>query len=124
MMKIKRTAKTPHVQARRVLRREVDWTSRYMLEATRDQSWHGCRVLDVSRGGAGVELSGVTVDEVRDHRVVLEFEIAPAVLRVRGAVRHAAVGSEGGVHVGIQFDNLSVLERDLLDSLVERNPAG
>ena len=123
LVKIKRNAKPQPVQARRVLRREVDWTSRYMLEGMRNQSWRECRVLDVSRGGAGVQLSDVTVDEIQARRVVLEFEIPPALLRVRGQVRHAGPGREGGVYVGIQFDNLSVLERDMLDSLLERNTA-
>jgi hypothetical protein len=118
-VKLKRTEKTTAVSARRVLRREVDWTSRYTLEATRDLTWRECRVLDVSRGGAGILLSGVTVDEITGRRIVLEVEIAPALLRVRGDVRHATQLDEG-VHVGIRFDNLTVLERDLLDALLDR----
>ncbi len=123
-MKFKRNAKTRHVQARRVLRREVDWTTRYMLEGNRDQGWRECRVLDVSRGGAGVELSDTTLEEARAHRVVLEFEAPPAVLRLRGEVRHVGPGSDGGVRVGLQFTGLSVLERDMLDSLLERDSSG
>jgi PilZ domain len=120
-MKIRRNAQTQHVQARRVLRREVDWVTRYMLEGNRDQAWRECRVLDVSRGGAGVELSDTTLDEARAHRVVLEFEIPPAVLRLRGEVRHAGPGSDGSVHVGLEFASLTALERDMLDSLLERD---
>jgi PilZ domain len=120
LMKIKRNAKTGPVPARRVLRREVDWVTRYMLEGNRDQVWRECRVLDVSRGGAGVELSGTTVEEARAHRVVLEFEVPLAVLRLRGEVRHVGPGSDGGVHVGLQFASLTALERDMFDSLLER----
>ena len=120
-MKIRRNAQTQHVQARRVLRREVDWVTRYMLEDNRDQAWRECRVLDVSRGGAGVELADTTLDEARAHRVVLEFEIPPAVLRLRGEVRHAGPGSGGSVHVGLEFASLTALERDMLNSLLERD---
>jgi len=122
-MKIKRTAPAEQVQARRVLRREVDWATRYMYEGSREQVWRECRVLDVSRGGAGVELTGTTVEEARVRRVVLEFELPPAVLRLRGEVRHATPCSDGGVFVGLQFGNLNALEHHMLDSLLERDPA-
>jgi hypothetical protein len=122
-MKLKRNAPAPDVRARRVLRREVDWTTRYMFEGTRDQDWRACRVLDISRGGAGVQLFNATVDEARAHRVVLEFELAPAVFRLRGEVRHASLSDEGAVHAGLQFASLTALERDMLDSLLERDSA-
>ena len=122
-MKIKRNAPAQQVQARRVLRREVDWVTRYMFEGSREQVWRECRVLDVSRGGAGVELSGTTVDEARVRRVVLEFELPPAVLRLRGEVRHASPCDDGSVFAGLQFGNLTALEHDMLDSLLERDPS-
>jgi hypothetical protein len=122
-MKIKRNAPARQVQARRVLRREVDWVTRYMFEGSREQEWRECRVLDVSRGGAGVELSGTTAEEARVRRVVLEFELPPAVLRLRGEVRHASPCSDDGVFVGLQFASLTALERHMLDSLLERNPS-
>jgi hypothetical protein len=53
--------------------------------------------------------------------VVIEFEVPPAVLRLRGAVRHVGPGSKGGVRVGLEFAELSVFERDMLDSLLQRD---
>jgi hypothetical protein len=122
-VKFKRNVQTPRQQARRVLRREVEWTTRYMLEGSRNQNWHEARVLDISRGGAGVELFEVTPEEARAHRVLLEFDIPPAVLRLHGEVRHLGPGDDGGVRVGLQFAGLSVLERDMLDTLLERDSA-
>ena len=122
-MKLKRNAPAPEMRARRVLRREVDWTTRYMFEGAGDHDWRACRVLDISRGGAGVELFDTTVDEARKHRVVLEFELAPAVFRLRGEVRHASLSDEGAVHAGLQFATLTALERYMFDSLLERDSA-
>jgi hypothetical protein len=119
----KRKSEAPPRRARRVLRREVDWATRYMLEGSRDQQWREARVLDISRGGAGVELFGTTADQTRDHRVVLEFDLPPAMLRLYGEVRHLSPSDGGGVYVGLQFAGLSVLERDMLDSLLERDSA-
>jgi c-di-GMP-binding flagellar brake protein YcgR len=124
-VKIKRNDRTApaRARARRVLRREVDWNSRYMIEASRDQTWSECRVLDVSRGGAGLMVSGVTADQIDGRRLVVELEIPPAVLRVRGEVRHAGTNADGDVHVGIRFDNLTALEQDLLESLLDHSPS-
>ena len=124
-MKLKRTAPAPapDVRARRVLRREVEWTTRYMFEGAGENDWRTCRVLDISRGGAGVALSDTTVDQAKKHRVVLEFELAPAVFRLRGEVRHASQGDDGTVHAGLQFASLSALESYMFDSLLERDSA-
>jgi hypothetical protein len=119
----KRKSQAPPRQERRVLRREVDWATRYLLEGSRDQQWRPARVLDISRGGAGVELFGTSPDQTRDHRVVLEFDLPAAMLRLYGDVRHLSPGDDGGVHVGLQFAGLSVLERDMLESLLERDSA-
>src|SRR5438876_9369437 len=94
----KRNTTTSHERAPRVERREVDWPTRYRFEGGRDLSWRECRVRDVSRDGAGVELPDTTVDEVSTRRVVLEVEVTPACLRLRGAVRDAQLGAEGGVY--------------------------
>ena len=118
-MKIKRNAVSPRPQARRALRRELEWTARYLLEGSRDAGWRECRILDISREGAGVELFNATSEEARTHRVVLEIEITPAVLRLAGEVRHVRPGSNGGLHVGLHFTGLSVLEHDLLGSILE-----
>jgi hypothetical protein len=122
-MRLKRNAPAADVRARRVLRREVDWQTRYMFEGAGDQEWRTCRVLDISRGGAGVELFATTVDEARTHRVVLEFELAPAVFRLRGEVRHASLSDAGTVHVGLQFASLTAIERYMFDTLLERDTA-
>jgi hypothetical protein len=119
-VKFKRTSEAPPRVTRRVLRREVEWRTKYQLEGSRDQDWRECLVLDVSRGGAGLVLYDTTVDEARTYRVVLAVEVPRATLRLRGEVRHASPTDDGGLRVGVQFAGLSVLERDMLESLLDR----
>jgi hypothetical protein len=118
-VRIKRNTTTPREQVQRVEGREVDWLTRYRFEGGRDLSWRECRVRDVSREGAGVELPDTTVDEVSKRSVVLELEVPPACLRLRGDVRDARLGADGGVYVGVQFASLMPVERYLLDSLLK-----
>jgi hypothetical protein len=116
--KLKRTRETPVRRARRVLRWEVDWATRYLLEGSRNHTWRGCRIRDLSREGAGVELFETTAEEIGGHRVVLEAEVPPAVYRLVGDVRHMSDGIQGGLHVGLRFSSLSAVERAMLDSLL------
>ena len=115
---VRRDGPAQELRARATLRRAFGEPAQYMLEGSRGQRWRKCRIVDISREGAGVELFDTTTEEATAHRVVLELEIAPAVLRLRGDVRHARPGVNGGVHVGLHFTSLAALEQDLLDSLV------
>jgi hypothetical protein len=116
----KRTSDTGQNSGRRVLRREVDWPTKYLLEGSRERAWRECQVLDLSRGGAGVVLYGSSREEVSAARVIIELEVPPATLRIRGDVRHARLDEDGALRVGLQFGGLSVLERDLIDSLLDQ----
>ncbi len=106
--------------SRRVLRREVEWPTKFQVEGERDLSWRECTVIDVSRGGAGVVLYETTAEEIQHRRLIVEVTVPPATLRLRGDVRHATSTDDGGLRVGIAFGSLSALERDMLDSLIDR----
>jgi hypothetical protein len=103
---------------RRVSSRDVNWTTRYWLEGGPDRQWRVARVLTVAGDGLVAELFATTSQEIRAHRVVLEVSIPPAVLHIRGDVLSADPGNQGGVRVRLQFVNLSVVERDLIESLL------
>ena len=117
----------PHPNARpvgrRVLRREVEWPTKFQVEGERDLSWRECTVIDVSRGGAGVVLYQTTPEQIRHRRLIVEVAVPKATLHLRGDVRHAAVTDDGALHVGIAFGTLSALERDMIDSLIDREVA-
>jgi hypothetical protein len=106
--------------SRRVLRREVEWATKFQVEGERDLSWRECTVIDVSRGGAGVVLYDTSPEEIQHRRLVVEVAVPPAMLRLRGDVRHASLTDDGALRVGIAFGALSSLERDMLDSLIDR----
>ena len=106
--------------SRRVLRREVEWPTKFQVEGERGSTWRECTVIDVSRGGAGVVLYETSPEEIRHRRLIVEVTVPPATLRLRGDVRHASMTDDGALHVGIAFGTLSALERDMLDGLIDR----
>ena len=117
-MRLRRVDNSATSTMHRVSSRDVEWTTRYWLEGTADRQWRVARVLTVSESGLVAELFATTDQEARTHRVVLEMRIPPAVLHLRGDVMWANHGSQGGVRVRLQFVNLSVVERDLVESLL------
>ena len=117
-MRLRRVDNSTTSTMRRVSSRDVEWTTRYWLEGSSDRQWRVARVLTVSDSGLIAELFATTYQETRAHRVVLEMRVPPAVLHIRGDVMRADHGEQGGVRVRIQFVNLSVVERDLVESLL------
>jgi len=97
---------------RRLPRQFTDWRGRYLVEDGPDEQWRGCRVIDISTAGAGLELLETSADEVAGHNILL------AVL-LRGELRNLGPGKNNGLRVGIQFTDLTEPERTYLDSLSE-----
>jgi PilZ domain len=97
---------------RRLPRQFTDWRGRYLVEDDPNDRWRGCRVIDISTAGAGLELLETSADEVTGHRIVL------AVL-LRGELRNVGPSKNNGLRVGIQFTDLTEPERAYLDSLTE-----
>jgi PilZ domain-containing protein len=115
----KRRNKASRAEGRQVQRCEVDWTTQYTLEGARGHGWRECRVVNVSRVGVGLLLSGTTVAELSGNRVIVAVDVPRASLRLRGDVRHLDMVEEGRVRVGVDFAAMSVFERDMFDSFLE-----
>jgi hypothetical protein len=104
---------------RRAPRQPAGWFGKYMLEERADGRWDPCRVIDVSPGGAGLELLGVpaTIGDA----LVVELQtptvevVGPA---LRAEVRHVSQGYEGGPVVGIEFTDIDDTGRSILTHLV------
>jgi hypothetical protein len=107
------------VESRQGERHAADWTTKYTLEGARDHGWRECRVVDVSRGGIGLLVSGTTPDELSAHRVIVAVDVLRASLRLRGDIRRLDTLDDGGVRVGLEFAALSVFERDMFDWFLE-----
>lgn len=105
---------------RRARRESAGWLGRYVPVASPGESWARCRVLDVSTGGAGLELLGRGA-RVGD-RIVVDLQLVRsnmARITLTGEVRHAARTAEG-VRVGVRFVDVGDLERVLLLRLLAR----
>ena len=106
-------------QRRRATRSGRRWAARYRRED--DNKWLECRVLDVSLGGVALELPRNA--NVPDGRLVIELQSADgsgsgAGIPVRGEVRHVTI-RKGGSRVGIEFVELSDVERHVLTDLLD-----
>lgn len=98
------------VQLQRLVPRQfTDWPGRYLLEGAPSDAWRDCRVTDVSIAGAGLVLSGSTVEEVDTRGLVLSVEL-------QAVVRHVKEG-RAGLRAGVQFVNLSEAEKEYLREL-------
>jgi hypothetical protein len=100
-------------QIRRLLPRQfADWRAKCLFGDDPEERWHGCRVVDVSSAGAGLELPDTAPEDVIGTAVVV-------VIQLRAEVRNARAGKDQGLRMGIQFVNLTESERSYLDSLEE-----
>ena len=105
-------------QRRSERRYATEWSGRY--RAGSNTEWRSCRVLDVSRTGATLELDGIGSNARVRGAVDLELAssgygegVCPS-----GRIRHQRRLSHARVRVGIAFDGLSAGEADLLDLLI------
>jgi len=74
----------------------VGWSGRVRLGSGRDD-WHSCRVIDISGGGAGVEIESDLRPEATGQTVTLVVEL-------KGVVRDLKPRTAGGTRIGVQFD--------------------
>lgn len=104
-------------QRRLSVRRDGLWHGRYRVGRLR--RWTACRVLDVSMGGAAIEVH----DEPRAPGTVLRFELRPVgvavgPVRVRAEIRHVRRLVAGSAHVGLEFVDIPASERTTLDRML------
>jgi len=106
------------IELRRSLPRQfADWEGRILVEEGLEgepvRAWQTCRVVDVSPGGAGVEVLDPDADLHEGDSVVIE-------IRLHGQVRHASRiddGTDEALHVGVQFVGLTERSRDYVESM-------
>jgi len=108
---------------RRMPRQSAGWSGKYCVEGDGPEAWHECRVLDISIIGLGVELFGPISrpGDLLGRRITVEAH-TPAgeslSIRARGEVKNVTAGAKGGMRVGVEFVDLTELERSILDALV------
>lgn len=107
---------------RREPRRAAVWQGTYELPAHPTMSPGECRVLDVSKTGAGLELFGPFPRWAVDEEVVVRLDLGEGVdqYELRGRVRNSARTKFGFVRAGVEFVGFSPSEQTLLRSLAQR----
>jgi len=113
---------------RRGRRESAGWLGRYVPIDSPGRDWSRCRVLDVSAGGAGLDLLGAD-DQAGDQpgarvgdRIVVDLQLVRsnmARVTLTGEVRYVT-RIPLAVRVGVKFVDVGELERALLDRLVAR----
>jgi c-di-GMP-binding flagellar brake protein YcgR len=95
---------------------------RYGPDGSSSPAWSRCRVLDVSIGGAGLELVGPGASAGAGDRIVVDLQLVrtnTARVTLTGEVRHVTP-IDDGVRVGLHFVDVGELEEALLARLVAR----
>ena len=88
---------------RKTHRRPAGWVAKYSADGLPGE-WSRCEVVDISEGGAGLILSGPSVE--KDTRLTLEVHLNngdPAGNQVQGTVRHVSMSPDGTMHIGVEF---------------------
>lgn len=108
---------------RRVPRQIAGWMGKYVVEGDEPEVWNDCKVADVSVIGLGIELLGVVpdADNLRGRNIIVESTTpagASLSVRAKGEVKNIGPETKRGICVGIEFVEMTDLERSILDALV------
>jgi hypothetical protein len=99
----------------------VRWQGQYMVQGHAALGWFDCRVIDVSRLGAGLELEGPSpASGDRDLIVLLRLSGEARSLQLRGHVRNESACDGGTLRVGIEFFDMTPIKRAILELALER----
>jgi hypothetical protein len=94
------------------------WSARYLAPESSDVGWRDCRVLDISRGGAALEIGQQDPVEGVVALELYAFGDSPRNIALNAEVRHATPLSSGAKRVGLEFVGLGAAEEQLLDLLL------
>jgi len=108
-------------QRRKTPRRSAGWHGSYTLPRHPELASGQCRVLDVSKAGAGLELYGPWPRQQQDHELLVRLrEDDDEPIELRATVRNWDMTKFGFVRVGVEFTALRAEEADFLSSLTEQ----
>src|SRR5262245_37377014 len=83
----------------------------YMLASQAGQDWASCRVVDLSDGGAGLELRGLWPTRNREHMLLrIVSAVTDQPVTYCAAIRHQHVTESGTLRVGVEFVDVPVPE--------------
>jgi len=94
------------------------WAARYLEQGSSDLGWRDCRVLDISRGGAALEIAPHDTVEGIVALELYAFGDTRRNIAVSGEVRHSTRLPSGAKKVGLEFTGISESEEQLLALLL------
>ena len=94
------------------------WAARYLEQRSSDLGWRDCRVLDISRGGAALEIAPQDTVEGVVSLELYAFGDTPRNIAINGEVRHSTQLPSGATKVGLEFIGISAPEEQLLALLL------
>ncbi len=100
---------------RRAQRHEIRVNVRYRFGP--DQEWHSCRLIDLSKLGAAIEIFDVVSTEALTGPLVIDLGVDDVVglgTHLRAAVRSIGPGPTHGIRIGAEFPDPTEWERTLL----------
>jgi hypothetical protein len=101
----------PEQLRRAVPRQPADWFGFFRFDDSDTDAWRCCRVIDISRLGAGLELFGTSGDEDMTGPITVSLEL-------RGGPRGLTMNpDENSARVGIEFTTPSEAAKIYMRSL-------
>ena len=86
---------------RRTPRQPADWAARYAVDGRPQHGWYSCQFVDLSLGGAGLELFGPVPRSGTGVRV--KVAAIPLGVQLPGRLRTIGPSTGAGTRVGIEW---------------------
>lgn len=106
---------------RRSTRVAAGWQGRYTLDSQPSERYR-CRVVDVSLGGAALELFGPAPGDHAGIRVEFCSDSLPQGLRLPARARNMrpSAATSTGLRVGVEWHNLTRAQATMLTAIVQQ----
>ena len=104
---------------RRSMRLAAGWQGRYTLHHRHDDPYQ-CRVVDISLGGAALELFDPAPLEGAGIRVEFRSQSLPAGLRLRARARHMGPSTSTGMRIGVEWHDLTRAQTTMLNAILKQ----
>jgi PilZ domain len=104
---------------RRSVRLLAGWHALYRLDEHTEEDGYHCRVIDVSRDGAALELFGPGPVEAGRIYITLQADFLAGQVEFAAVVRNMGAAIGGGPRVGVEWQQVTHDQAALINSLLK-----